>query len=361
MKRFVGLLLGLVLVGCGGGGSSGGAGTPAVVPVPANGAQSTAVQRAVVQQALSATNTSSYVQQYGTPSGTVALVRRVMSGARGAVALSACNGGIVTSTSPGPSNNVENISINAYYDAACSQLWYAASGTLTANSSTTGTAALSITYYTLSGAVYEYASPVVLVLGGIGTAAPYFALQASLAASQSSPPYLSLGVGCSVSPSSDGCSEAVAAHLASLGSDTAIAVTASDALSAAPGGGEVISLNGSGSSRSGSLGSTNVVSQGSYAFGIAGGNLIDSVTLTGSLTLTLSGLVVSGGVTVTDAADGLTATVTYNGSTQAFSGSLTQTGSGTTLATYTVNLNGNGSVAYGNGSVATISNWVVLS
>jgi hypothetical protein len=71
--------------------------------------------------------------------------------------------------------------------------------------------------------------------------------------------------------------------------------------------------------------------------------------------------VLAGGtLTVTDAADDGTVTAIIAGSPTTISGTVKQTSTGRTVATFVVDVNGNGTVTYSGGSTAQVSNWVLL-
>lgn len=358
MKYLLVCVVGLLLAGCGGGGGDGGS-VPATPGAATSGSATiptTTVQRSLVQQALTSTNQSSQLAQYGSGSSTLAHVRRALAGERATDAT--CSNG-QTFTLVQIATNVDSVALNAYYDLNCTKLWYSAQGTLTATSSTAGTLRINYTYYTVAGSIYEYAADT-LTLSGIGTGSGFFSLQAAISNKANSAPYMNLGLGCSIGATSDTCSGAEADHLAGLGIDQAAAITVSAGLTSS-GGNFVASVNGSASANTGTLNSTSVVATGPFTFGIMGGTQLDAATVGGSLTFTSAGLIVAGGLTVTDSADGATVSIAYNGTTQTLSGSLTQTATGTAVASFSVNVNGTGTVSYSGGATGTITNWVVQS
>lgn len=359
MRPLLLFLAACLLAGCGGGGGGGGSVPSATTTTPSgsSGVQSATVQRTLVQQSLTSTDDSTTIAQFGTSSNTLDTVRRVMGSQR---LPQGCTDGEIVTTSATSESNVESITLDAYYDSGCSTLWYVMQGTLTATSSTSGTANVTFTYYTTSGTVYRYAGPVVLTLSGVGTGSGYFSLQAAVANAPNASPFTNIGIGCAISSTSDSCSIAEADHLATLGLDEAAAIGVSAGI-ASSGSDLVIGLNGSGAAYTGSLDATNVTATGAYTWGITGGSEVDADSLTGSLTLSQTGILVAGSLSLTDSADGATVTASYNPSSQTIAGTVTQTASGTVVASFAVNLTGSGTLTYSTGATGTIANWVVQS
>ena len=95
------------------------------------------------------------------------------------------------------------------------------------------------------------------------------------------------------------------------------------------------------------------------AWSITGGTQV--TTLSGNATIAFgpSGMMSTGNITLVDSADGLTITLTtiaYGG----LSGNVTNS-SGQTVATVTVDANGDGTINYTSGATAQIRDWVILS
>jgi len=337
-----------LLGGCGGGGSSvprGGA---------ANGAQQISVQQSLVNQSLATITAVTWVDQLGSPSSAspFSTIRSAMSGARRAQ--SCTNGVSVTQT--GSSTNY-TIAIDAYYNADCTgQLAYQGQLTVTQTSPTIATANGSYTFYTPSGTQYEYLGITKLAVS-TAAGAQYFSLQASASTTDLSPPYQTLGIGCTTASSTELCSLAVIDHVAATGTDNATIDSATIAFSAS-GSNTVLSVSSTGSDFTGPLGSTGIVPNGQSGFLIAGGTLVDSVGLTGSFTFGANGAMSLANLTVNDGTNGATVTVAFNGTS--FTGTISQTG-GATLATFTVDASGAGTVTYSDGSSGTIANFAVVT
>lgn len=364
MKRLVLFIFVAVLAGCGGGGG-GSSATPSSGTGGGSsssgsaGVQQTAVQRTLVQQSLTSTQTSGEVASFGSSSGTGGLsaLRRVAAGERFPLSSSGCVSGVIVTTASGTKSNETLVTINDYYDLACTKLFIGSQFDLIVTSPGSGTATGTATSYTVGGSVFEY-DQLSLTISGAGTSSGYFSLRDDVAVNATSTPFANLGVGCSVAPANDTCSVAGALHLAGLNLDDAAAASVTGTLSISNGN-TVVALNGSGSAFTGSLNSTNIAPAGTFSWNISGGTQIDADSLNGSLTYAPSGLLAGGSLTLTDAADGGTVAATYSSASQTISGTVTQTSTGATVATFSVNVNGTGTVTYGNGAIASINNWTV--
>jgi hypothetical protein len=369
MKRWAPVFLVGFLTACGGGG--GGSGTsstnpsyaPTVPQATAPPLPAQSVQRAIVQQSLSSTQQSSTIASYGSASGSTALgvARRVAQGERLVQSTSPCTNGVIVATAPGPSSNVELLTVTGFYNTAtCTEPLITFSLTVTQTGIGAGTAVGNATTFSTSGSVTEYDN-LNLTLVGAGTGSGYFSLRDDVSPNATSAPVANLGIGCGIAATSDTCSLAAALHLASLSSDDAAAATVTGIVSTTPTGYTNVALTGSGNSATGGLNATNVTQSGNYLWAITGGTAVDSASVSGALQYTAAGTVVGGNLTLTDAADNATATLAYNSTSQTLSGSITQTSTGATVATYSVSVVGTGTVTYSNGSVGTITNWVVQS
>ena len=359
MKRAVSILAVIVLSACGGGGGGGtsvGPTIPLSTPMPA-AVLPASVQRTLVQQALSSTTQAQQIAAYGTSSSTLAVLRHALSGERSRQA--ACSGGLITTVSAGSASNVANVSIDAYYDAGCTELWYVSSGTLTATSATAGTFSGAATYYTLGGAVYRYAT-LTLTLSGAGTGAGYFDLAAAIAAAPNAAPFANVGIGCTISSTADGCSAGEVDHLGPLGLDQAVAIS-TDAVLTSSASGLTIGVSGNGTANVGSLNAISLEAQGATGWTISGGSQLDAASVSGSLTVSAIGVVTGGTLSLADARDGATVNASYVSANQSIAGSIVLNATGATVATFTVGLTGSGTISYADGSSGAIANWVVQS
>jgi hypothetical protein len=365
-KRLVVSALFLTLAGCGGGGGgstavpSGSSGSGGSSSSSSSGIQQTAVQRTLVQQSLTSTQSSSQVASYGNPSGnsTLGAVRTVLSGERRTLGSSGCVSGVIVTTASGSKSNETLVTINAYYDNACTKLFIGSFFDLFQTAPGAGTATGTATSFTLAGTVFEF-DKLALTISGAGTNSGFFSLRDDVAANASSSPVANLGIGCSIAPANDTCTVAGALHLAGLNLDDAAAASVTGTVTTSSGN-IVVGLTGSGTASTGALNATNIAAAGTFGWSITGGTQIDADSLSGSLSYAPSGLLTGGTLTLTDAADGGTVTASYSAATQTISGVVTQTSTGTTLATFSVNTAGTGTVTYAGGATGTISNWTVL-
>ena len=336
-----------LLSGCGGGGSS--------VPhgVNPNGAQQVSVQQALVNQSLATITAATWVAQLGAPSAPslFAVVRRTRSGSR--QPQSCTNGVDVTTTGSGANYTV---TIDAYYNSNCTgQLAYVGQMSVTQTSPTLATAAGSYSFYTPTGALYEYLGITKLTVS-TAASAQYFSLQAAASTSQLSPPYQQLGIGCTTATTTQLCSLAVIDRVAATGTDNATIDSATITFSTS-GGNTILSMSSTGSNFTGPLDSTGIVPNGQSGFLIAGGTLVDSVNITGSFTFAASGFLSAANLTINDGTNGATVTVSFSGTS--FSGTIAS--AGTTLATFTVDASGAGTVTYSDGTTGTIANFAVVT
>ncbi len=310
-----------------------------------------------MQQSLGLVTASSEISQFGALSGIQSVARKTLAKRRAQPDTGCVDGEDINEQQTG--SNTYSLTVNSYYDSLCTELWVAGQFTLTQTSNTAGTLSGSYTYYTLQNAVYGYAT-LAATISGVNTGSGYFDLQLNTALSQSASPFLNLGVGCSVATSSESCSVALDSHVAALGADNAVSESVSASVSTS-GSNTVLSVSGSAAAYTGGLNSTSISQQGTSTWVVNGGSQLNSVVLSGNVTVAPSGLITAASLTVTDSADGGTVNVTYNASTQTFAGAVVQTSTGATVATFTVNQNGSGSVTYSNGTTAIISNGAIVS
>jgi hypothetical protein len=349
----------LVTASCGGGGGGGGGSSaaPAAQSTASPLSQNTTVQRALVQQGLTSTSDSAEIAQFaGGSASTLSVVRRALSERRSAGSVSGCSNGTVETIGAG---NPSAITIDTYYDPGCTSVWWVGQFEFNETSSSSGTLTGSYTYYTAAGTVYEYVSPVTVTLGGIGTSTEFFSVGAGIATSPTVGPTVSFGVGCNLTSAADSCSFATAAHLAATSLDQGESATVSASLSGTTQ--TVIVLSGSGSAYTAPLNALSVIAQGQSGWAVSGAAPSVSVNLSGSISYGGTGALAAETLTVSDSADDATVAMTFNAASQLIAGTVTQTGSGTVVATFSVSPAGTGTVTYGNGTTAQIVNWVVQS
>jgi hypothetical protein len=65
-------------------------------------------------------------------------------------------------------------------------------------------------------------------------------------------------------------------------------------------------------------------------------------------------------LTLLDTADGLTVALTSSGFGQ-LTGAVTETATGASVATMSLNFSGTGTITYSNGSVEQVQNWIIVN
>jgi hypothetical protein len=382
MRNLVfGALCAVLLAGCGGGGGSGSASVPPVStsPTPAP-IQSQSVQRQNVSQALSAMLGSSEAAAYGNPNSTTALSfrrqvmsigqritaaytrgERVTSGARRAasVTYSACSNGMESAIVT-VSSTEEQLYERFFYDGACATLREDLYLNITVTGQTSAAGNGTFTFYTTGGTVYDY-EQVALSITVSGSGSGAFAIVATDAPNQTSPITAKAGFACGLSTTTVNCGIGAIARASQLNADIG-ALLSLNATFPASTGNVTVSVSGSGAAYTGALGALDLATAASQPwFTVTNGTQVDAATYNGSLTYTQTGVVVGGTLTLTDAADDATVTIATTGTpATSLTGTVKRTSTGQTLATFTVDVNGNGTVTYSNGVVAQIVNWVVF-
>jgi hypothetical protein len=368
-----------VLAACGGGGGGGGTTSPATqAPSGNRPIQSTSVQRAVASQALAVPSAVNLASTYGAVTG-ADVGRHVMSAARQAMAgwrvgassqaspmglrrlssvvYSACSNGLESATIEISQTEVQ-LYAREFYDSACTKLYQDIFLDAVATSAYAATASGTDTYYSTSGQVYDYTTVRLSITSPTANSGTISAL-ATDAPSATAAQSAAVGIACSFATTSLGCGFGDVVHEAAasqdLGSTLAFNATASGSATT-----ETVSINGTGSAFSGSLNAL-TLSAGTFpAWVVGGGSTIDTVTFNGTETFTSSGDLTAIALTVSDAADDGTVTMSAGGTPVVISGTVKQTDTGQTLATFTVDASGNGTITYSNGTTAPISNWNVL-
>ncbi len=157
------------------------------------------------------------------------------------------------------------------------------------------------------------------------------------------------------------CGIGAVARESALSQDLGATASVNTAGTAASNGNLTIPVSGSAAGYTGALGSLSLAQAAFPAFAVNGGTLTDSGTFQGTFTYTPSGVLVSGSCTLTDAAADGTVTATSAGTpATSVNGVITRTSTGQTLATFTVDTNGNGTITYGNGTTGRIVNWQIF-
>lgn len=361
--------------GCGGGTSGNAAPQAASSP----GQQTQQTQRALAGQSLSGVQAAGLVLNYGSgASGPTALAYKrafIRSAARtvsaayrsgssstmsiaspAPVVFGACSSGI-ESASIAVSSTEEQAYLKIFYDQSCTNLFESSFFDVVATSTSSATANGNLTEYTTSAAITSYQT-LQLSLTGIGTSSGTFSVLATDAANQTAFQLASLGLACKVASSAIGCGFGAVVHSATLSLDQGESLTMNVSQTSANNTITVpITANASG--YTGALNALSLAAGTFPAWTISGGTTVDTASLSGQIVYNTLGLPLSGSLTSTDTADNATAVLTFNGSQM--SGVITQTSTGATVATFTVNQYGSGTITYANGTTGIISQWHVLS
>ncbi len=376
----------VALTACGGGGGGGsvapvGPATPTPTPSPAP-IQAAGAQRADAAQALTGYNGTRTVALYGGAGGTsVASLRRTIdasaarvtdgyrrgfrttlgSGMRAisSVTYSACSNGIETATiviSP----TEEQAYARLFYDAACTKIHQDTFIDVVAVSATAASATGTTTLYDTSGKAYDYQT-IALTLTGIGSGSGTFSIVADDAASAGVPKSAMLGVACGVAPASLSCGIGAVARESALSQDLGATLSINAASTTASNGNLTVPVSGSAASYTGALGALTLAQAAFPTFAVSGGTATDSGTFNGSFTYSPTGMLLAGSFTLTDAAADGTVTANSVGTpATGVNGVITRTSTGQTVATFSVDVNGNGTITYSNGTTGRIVNWQIV-
>jgi hypothetical protein len=377
------------LAACGGGGGGGGSVTPAgpATPTPTPTAapiQAAGVQRADAAQALTSYNGTQQIAIYGGGAGgsSIASLRRaidasaarVTSGYRrgfrtvlgagtravASVTYSACSSGVESATNI-VSPTEEQVYTRLFYDAACTKLYQDTFldvvATSVASASATGTA----TVYDTSGTAYDYKT-IALTIGGIGSGTGgTISVIADDAPNATAPKSATIGVACSLASTSLACGIGAVARESAISQDLGATVGIAATATTASTGAVTVPVSGSAASYTGALGSLTLAQATFPNFIVSGGTTADSGTFQGTFTYTSTGVLVSGSFKLSDASADGTVTVTSVGTpATGVNGVITRTSTGQTVATFSVDINGNGTIAYSNGTTGRIVNWQIF-
>lgn len=353
--RIVRFLAALVCVGalaaCGGGGG-GGTTLPQATPTPATNLGQQSVQRSDAQSALAG------VQAYEEYSGggsisTLTAVRAVhtmlakvnpktlmLSAPRHVLA---CNSGSGVNESTVPnSNGTETITLQDYYDAACTQLEAEIVWTVTINGDNYSGPA-QFTEYSQSG-TQTGSADVQITFIIAGNELTGFSFLMSSIVQNGTPVGGEVGLACAAGTGSSAtCGIAAVANVSALSLEDGISVTESVTTS---------SVSMQAADYQGTENSLSIVAGTLPNWTISpSSDLVSSVSITGQATA--SGFT----LTLTDNTNGGTFAIT--GASSGVTGSLTNNSTGATVATFTVNAQGNGTLTYGNGTQVTIVDYIV--
>lgn len=378
------LLLSLSLAACGGGGGGSTSTNPPVTNKQAN-VRHVDVQRALAQQTLQTQQMSATAISFGpsvsssTTTGFAlrrnieAVARRATSAWRPGIQAAAqglrrygvtygtCTNGTESATIDVSASEVQ-LYERDFYDAACTSLYEDVYLDVIAQSSSSGSATGTLTRYTTSGTVFEY-NTVELAMTGIGTASPQITVQLTDAPNATAPQLAAVGLSCGASSTSASCGAAAVVHSQTLSQDAAMSMLMSVSESVS-GSTITVPISGSAASYTAALNAISIAPMANNfpSWTVSASSALataDSAALSGKFTFTTSGIATGGSLTLTDSADDGTAILTLN--SQGITGVIKQTDTGASVATFTVDANGNGTIAYSNGTTGQIVNWQVLS
>lgn len=239
-----------------------------------------------------------------------------------------------------------------FYDAACTQLATDAYIHLTNNAvGSINTANISIAGTLLkesqSGTVVSYDT----ITGSATGTSP--TLQVSIefnhAANQTASPTAQFGEACAITIESSApqtCGLGSVAHIQSASADYGVTMTESTTY-----GSTSSSVSGTVTTYSGAYNALSLGSGTFPAWTVSGGQVLSTATLTGTESD-------SGSFTLTDSKADATTTMTMS-SGGAVTGTIKRTSTGATVATFTTDAFGDGTITYSNGTTATISDWIV--
>jgi hypothetical protein len=358
--RFVAALICVAaLTACGGGGGSssgggGGGGTP-----PQSNISQQSVQRTDVQSGLS--GLQAYESYEGGGSLTSFTATRALTAAvrrRGRAVLTTrrrdgaagCDDGVVQTEVPNSSGTVVTVTVSVYYDAACdnieSTLVWAASET----SSTEISGPATLTNYSTTGAVTETANATIaFYLNSQDELTGLSILATSIVANGVS--LGQAGIACNVpSLSSFSCGVAAATNIASSSLEDGANVSLSGSQTSTQ-----LTVSMSISTYQGALNALSITAATFPDWTISpSADLLGSLSMSGTESPTSTTV----SLTMTDSTNN--ATLTMSGSVGGtITGTLTNNATGTAVATFSVNAQGNGTVTYGNGSTASIVDYMV--
>lgn len=360
--RYGSLLLALVLAACGGGGGS----SLTTTVSSGSGVQQVSVQRSLASQTLFDTQATAQIVQFGGGGslGTLSVLRRTVDASLSRnpsairTMLTVCNGGAeITSTFVGATET--QIHEQTFYDPSCTLLFQDIHLDVVAGG-TSATLSGTETQYTRAGNIFAY-DTISGSLNGVGTSLLQVNVQVADAASSTSPVRAVAGLSCNIGVASQTCGSGAVEHLASLSEDFGATLSANVSVLPVPGAASVAVANfsGNGASYKGTLNALTLSEAPFPGWGVSGGMLADSVTLSGVLTFSGGGILTGGSLSIVDAAADATVNVVASGSPLTISGVIRQTDNGQTMATFTVDANGNGTITYSNGTTALIIAWQI--
>lgn len=381
MKKTGLLFITCLLTACGGGGGS----SPSTMPVPsptptAVPIQSVSTQRSVASEMLAVASLSETAFGFGARyTGVASLGRSVQSGARtamsgwhegasriphgtrsaSAVSYSACANRAESATVTVSSTEVQ-VYGRTFYDTACTQLFQDSVIDIIATSALSASITETQTSTLLGGDVYDYQT-LAFVVSSTGGSNSNFTLTSSEAASSTSPKTSSSGVSCVISSTSISCGGANVIRLTALPADigATLDVTVSSLSSRTAAPTVTVPISGTAAAFTGAAGSLSILPGNLPAWSLVGASPTDRSSFSGTFVYTADGTLISTNFSLADTSADATATVaTSLGGI--INGTITQTSTGKTVATFTLYSTGSGTITYGNGSGAQVVHYNLL-
>ncbi len=343
--------------GGGGGGSTSGGGGGGITPPQQTNISQQSTQRADVQSGLG--GIQAYESFEGGGSLTNFIATRALSAAvrregRGLLAslrrdgAAGCSDGVVTTEVPNSNNTVVTVTVSVYYDAACNNIESTLVWEASEPSSTELSGPATLTEYSTTGAVTETANAtIVFYVNSQDQVTGISILESSISANGVS--LGQAGVACNTpSVTAFSCGVAAVANVAASSLEDGANVSLSGSQT-----GSQTTVNMQVSAYQGGL---NALSVAVATF--PDWTITPASDLLNTLAISGSGSPTSVTLTLTDSANDATLSMTGSvGGT--ITGTLTNNATGATVATFTVNAQGSGTVTYSNGSTASIVDYLV--
>jgi hypothetical protein len=410
IRSFVAICAIAIFAACGGGGGGGGSISPSTGSGASSGSSSAATtaakEQSVASSALSVSGNSLDVDQFGaTGSIGIQAIQRALASRNGTVSATAtpsCHNGVEFSQSG--SNGSYMQTIEFFYDSACTQPRKEITLNITFSTSTgtfTGTEEL----WDTSGNVVDYKTDTG-TFDFSGQQVTQVSVQRTVAAAPSATPFAENGFTCifnsgqavdcgngivatinnpqldphiwqnmgpSPSPSASPTSPTPSPtpyEIGFTGTVTGTQTTPSPSPSASPssapswGGWNPQSFDlqftVAGTGYMGATQSMTIAPATAPAWTMTGGTQVTTLSGTATIGFGQDATMSTANITLDDTADGLTITLTSVGNRGGLSGNVTNS-SGQTVATVTVDANGDGVINYTTGATAQIRDWVILS
>jgi hypothetical protein len=268
-----------------------------------------------------------------------------------------CLNGVVT-TANQTSPTTATVTVDTYYDFACTTLWQQFTWNVTTTGSTQETGPFSYAAYTANGVQEGYASGTMSVtLDSSSGAVLDFSLQTDVAKSVTAPPFGTAALACGQTPPlgpSLSCGFAEVADVSSGGEQGAnmiLNVTQTSALV----GSFTLSANVTAQAYIAGTNGMTISSATPFTWAISGGTLESAIAGTITIAYQANGIPTSVTGNLTDSRHATT--VTLAATKSGLTGSVA--GGSTSYATFSVDLSGNGTITYANGAAGQIQSWLI--